>query len=142
MSQSLRKSLDAMYDARIPERWLKISWESATLGFWYTELLERDHQFRQWCNHGRPKVFWMTGFFNPQGFLTAMRQVSYSVILHAQVVDFIWDVFIITTFRTLSFSLWNLPLLLPAMRYLVNFRYKSELTATLHERQFLEEMHK
>ncbi|XP_033349446.1 dynein heavy chain 5, axonemal isoform X1 [Bombus vosnesenskii] len=74
MSQGLRKSLDAMYDARIPEKWLKISWESATLGFWYTELLERDHQFRQWCIYGRPKVFWMTGFFNPQGFLTAMRQ--------------------------------------------------------------------
>nr|XP_022920640.1 dynein heavy chain 5, axonemal [Onthophagus taurus] len=74
MSQGLRTSLDSMYDARIPERWLKISWESATLGFWYTELLERDHQFRTWLNNGKPNVFWMTGFFNPQGFLTAMRQ--------------------------------------------------------------------
>ncbi|XP_049782831.1 dynein axonemal heavy chain 5 [Schistocerca cancellata] len=74
MSQGLRQSLDAMYDARIPESWQKVSWESATLGFWYTELLERDAQFRRWCTHGRPNVFWMTGFFNPQGFLTAMRQ--------------------------------------------------------------------
>ncbi|GLH09316.1 Uncharacterized protein GBIM_14419, partial [Gryllus bimaculatus] len=74
MSQGLRASLDAMYDARIPDRWLKVSWESATLGFWYTELLERDAQFRRWCAKGRPNVFWMTGFFNPQGFLTAMRQ--------------------------------------------------------------------
>ncbi|XP_015833540.2 dynein axonemal heavy chain 5 isoform X3 [Tribolium castaneum] len=74
MSQGLRCALDAMYDARIPDRWQKISWESATLGFWYTELLERDAQFRSWCNNGKPNVFWMTGFFNPQGFLTAMRQ--------------------------------------------------------------------
>ncbi|XP_050432698.1 dynein axonemal heavy chain 5 [Adelges cooleyi] len=74
MSQGLRESLDAMYDARIPQRWQKVSWESATLGFWFTELLERDNQFRKWIISGRPNVFWMTGFFNPQGFLTAMRQ--------------------------------------------------------------------
>ncbi|CAH1389658.1 unnamed protein product [Nezara viridula] len=74
MSHNLRMSLDAMYDARIPESWQKLSWESATLGFWYTELLEREAQFKKWLQHGRPVVFWMTGFFNPQGFLTAMRQ--------------------------------------------------------------------
>ncbi|KAI8118220.1 axonemal, Dynein heavy chain 5 [Lucilia cuprina] len=74
MSPALKESLDAMYDARIPESWMKISWESTTLGFWYTELLERNAQFRTWISTDRPKVFWMTGFFNPQGFLTAMRQ--------------------------------------------------------------------
>ncbi|CAB3374843.1 Hypothetical predicted protein [Cloeon dipterum] len=74
MSSALKESLDAMYDARIPARWQKMSWESTTLGFWFTELLERDFQFRKWIANGRPHVFWMTGFFNPQGFLTAMRQ--------------------------------------------------------------------
>lgn len=93
MSPALKESLDAMYDARIPESWMKISWESTTLGFWYTELLERNSQFCTWINTDRPKVcifgfvtyflncflkvFWMTGFFNCQGFLTAMRQVSF-----------------------------------------------------------------
>lgn len=56
MSDDLRNTLDAMYDARLPEKWAKISWQSTTLGFWYTELLERDGQFRRWCYHGRPKV--------------------------------------------------------------------------------------
>jgi len=74
MSENLTDALDNMYDARIPNSWKKISWESATLGFWFTDLLDRHTQFHSWVFEGRPNIFWMTGFFNPQGFLTAMRQ--------------------------------------------------------------------
>lgn len=56
MSDNLRFLLDSMYDAKVPDTWERVSWQSATLGFWYTELLERDGQFRRWCFNGRPKV--------------------------------------------------------------------------------------
>jgi dynein heavy chain len=74
MSSQLANALDALYDARVPDTWVKVSWQSATLGLWYSELLGRVTQFHSWLFEGRPLVFWLSGFFNPQGFLTAIRQ--------------------------------------------------------------------
>ncbi|CAF1617784.1 unnamed protein product [Rotaria magnacalcarata] len=72
--ESLRQILDSIFDGRVPINWTKYSWESSTLDFWFSELLDRYIQYNNWLNYGRPKCFWITGFFNPNGFLTAIRQ--------------------------------------------------------------------
>ena len=69
MSDALKDALDNIFDARVPKNWAKISWDSSTLGFWFTELLERDTQFRSWIFEAKPHCYWLTGFFNPQVIL-------------------------------------------------------------------------
>merc|ERR1711912_99117 len=48
---------------------------SPTLGLWFgTGLCNRTAELVVWLENKRPMSFWMTGFFNAQGFLTAMKQ--------------------------------------------------------------------
>ena len=49
------------------------SWTASGSGGWFAGLLARHEQLHRWLNTGRPKAYWMSGFFNPQGFLTAGR---------------------------------------------------------------------
>lgn len=80
MTEELQKCLDAIYEAKVPSMWLftvagdEFSWILPTLGLWFSSLLMRDEQDRTWLTTGRPNCYWLTGFFNPQGMLTAMKQ--------------------------------------------------------------------
>lgn len=66
LSGQLADSLEALYNARIPRDWLAKSWEASTLGNWFSGLLARHDQLAKWLTSGRPKAYWLTGFFNPQ----------------------------------------------------------------------------
>jgi dynein heavy chain len=74
LAGDLVEALEKLFNASIPTAWLRWSWESATIGTWFQGLLQRHDQLEKWLNKGRPKAYWLTGFFNPQGFLTAMKQ--------------------------------------------------------------------
>jgi dynein heavy chain, axonemal len=80
MTEEYQSCIDAIFNAKVPTSWLftvagdEFSWILPTLGLWFSSLLLRDDQDREWLNKGRPYVYWLTGFFNPQGMLTAMKQ--------------------------------------------------------------------
>jgi len=80
MTAELQETLDSIFDAKVPHFWEntltgdEFSWRLPTLGLWFSSLLNRDDQYSSWLNKGRPNSFWLTGFFNPNGCLTAMKQ--------------------------------------------------------------------
>jgi dynein heavy chain len=75
MSAELSQMLDALYMARVPAFWQQVSQlVMPNIGLWWVNILSRNEQLISWLANNRPNAFWLTGFFNPQGFLTANRQ--------------------------------------------------------------------
>ncbi|KAG2840968.1 Dynein heavy chain 8, axonemal [Phytophthora cactorum] len=78
LTSSLRETGQAIFDGKVPPSWVanEQAWLAGTLGLWVTGLIDRVTQLRAWLERGRPPSFWLAGFSNPQGFLTAVAQES------------------------------------------------------------------
>ena len=80
MTPDLVDSINQTFDYRVPKKWMydptgaEISWVLPSLSGWLKGLVDRHYQLSNWLNKERPPSFWLTGFFNGQGFLTAMKQ--------------------------------------------------------------------
>merc|ERR1711935_821806 len=80
MTPDIVDAIDALFDGRVPPSWVndasgaEISWIKPSFPLWFNSLLERNLQLTTWLKNERPKTFSLAGFFNPQGFLTAMKQ--------------------------------------------------------------------
>jgi len=80
MTADLVNAINMVFDFRVPQKWqfqagAEISWLTPSLGGWIKGLIDRHYQMDQWlCRGTRPISFWLTGFYNPQGFLTAAMQ--------------------------------------------------------------------
>jgi len=80
MTPELQAALNDVHNEKPPKHWYTdasgqaIAWFLPSLALWFAGLIDREKQLSQWLNNTRPVTYWLTGFFNPQGFLTATRQ--------------------------------------------------------------------
>ncbi|KAG3225312.1 Dynein heavy chain 1, axonemal [Phytophthora cactorum] len=75
MSPQLEAMATCLFNQKVPPQWEKKAYPSLkALGGWVDDLLERLQFLTKWVDNGIPPVFWLSGFFFPQGFLTGILQ--------------------------------------------------------------------
>eukprot|EP01029_Cantina_marsupialis_P005813 TRINITY_DN1630_c1_g1_i2.p1 TRINITY_DN1630_c1_g1~~TRINITY_DN1630_c1_g1_i2.p1 ORF type:complete len:2520 (+),score=925.36 TRINITY_DN1630_c1_g1_i2:475-7560(+) len=75
MSEDLESVGNAMVNGWVPEMWKAVSYPSLKpLGSYINDLLARLVFFQKWIDNGSPSIYWVSGFFFTQSFLTGTRQ--------------------------------------------------------------------
>lgn len=90
-------SLDAMYTSMlnnmVPKLWADVAYPSLKpLSPWVSDLIQRIQFIRKWLTYGLPDAFWLSSFFFPQGFLTAVLQnYSRKFMIAIDTLDFTFE---------------------------------------------------
>ncbi|KAI8791757.1 dynein heavy chain 1 axonemal [Biomphalaria glabrata] len=85
MSQKLEEMANSLFINLVPVMWSGKAYPSLKpLSAWVADLIQRMAFINKWVDNGIPSVFWISGFFFPQAFLTGTlqnyaRQVAISI---------------------------------------------------------------
>ena len=75
LSSELETLSDSIYLNQVPEMWEKAGYPSTKpLTAWMPDLRARIKFFDDWVKNGAPSIFWISGFFMQQSFLTGIKQ--------------------------------------------------------------------
>ncbi|XP_072576883.1 dynein axonemal heavy chain 1 isoform X1 [Vulpes vulpes] len=75
MSSQLELMATSLYNNTVPELWNAKAYPSLKpLSSWVMDLMQRLDFVQAWIQGGIPAVFWISGFFFPQAFLTGTLQ--------------------------------------------------------------------
>ncbi|XP_053528697.1 dynein axonemal heavy chain 9 isoform X1 [Artibeus jamaicensis] len=76
MTGDMENLQNNLYLDAVPEPWARRAYPStAGLAIWFLDLLSRIKELEAWTgDFTMPSTVWLTGFFNPQSFLTAIMQ--------------------------------------------------------------------
>ncbi|XP_018092353.2 dynein heavy chain 11, axonemal-like [Xenopus laevis] len=76
ISSEMEQLQSALFFDNVPDTWTKLAYPSTySLAQWYNDLLLRCRELDTWTQDlSLPSVVWISGFFNPQSFLTAVMQ--------------------------------------------------------------------
>jgi dynein heavy chain len=76
MSAAMEELQIALFSNKVPTSWAKVGYVSMRpLAGWTVSLMARLKQLQDWVvDLTMPKAVWITGFFNPQSFITAILQ--------------------------------------------------------------------